>query len=111
MNNVFQALAHPVRRRVLELLRDGPMSAGDLAAEFNVSKPTMSGHFGVLKDADLILAERDGTTIRYRLNASVAAEAVGALMDLFDVEVGRNGRITRARDEAPKGRGRKARAT
>jgi DNA-binding transcriptional ArsR family regulator len=96
MNNVFQALAHPVRREVLALLRDGPMSAGDLAARFDVSKPTMSGHFSVLKDAGLILAEREGTTIRYRLNASVAAEAVGALMTLLDVEVGADGKIARA---------------
>jgi len=83
MNAVFQALSHPARRRVLALLRDGPMSAGDLAAVFDVSKPTMSGHFNVLKDAGLIQAERDGTTIRYRLNVSVAEEAVSALMDLF----------------------------
>jgi DNA-binding transcriptional ArsR family regulator len=96
MNNVFQALAHPVRREVLALLRDGPMSAGDLAARFDVSKPTMSGHFSVLKDAGLILAEREGTTIRYRLNASVAAEAVGALMEMLDVEVGADGKIARA---------------
>ncbi len=82
MNNVFKALAHPVRREVLSLLRDGPMSAGDLAERFDVSKPTMSGHFAVLKDAKLIVAERDGTTIRYRLNVSVAEEAIGALMGL-----------------------------
>lgn len=83
MNAVFQALSHPARRRVLALLRDGPMSAGNLAAMFDVSKPTMSGHFNVLKDAGLIQAERDGTTIRYRLNVSVAEEAVSALMELF----------------------------
>ncbi len=86
MNNVFQALAHPVRRKVLSLLGDGPLSAGELAARFDVAKPTMSGHFNVLKEAGLILAERDGTTIRYRLNASVAAEAVATLMDLFQVD-------------------------
>ncbi len=80
MNDVFKALAHPVRREVLSLLRDGPMSAGDLAERFAVSKPTMSGHFSVLKDAKLIVAERDGTTIRYRLNVSVAEEAIAALM-------------------------------
>jgi DNA-binding transcriptional ArsR family regulator len=103
MNNVFQALAHPLRRKVLALLGEGPMSAGDIAAQFNVSKPTMSGHFAVLKEAGLIDAERDGTTINYRLNASVAAEVVGAVMELLDVEVGKDGTIARA----PK---RKARA-
>jgi DNA-binding transcriptional ArsR family regulator len=103
VNNVFQALAHPLRREVLTLLREGPMSAGDIADRFNVSKPTMSGHFAVLKDAGLILAEREGTTIRYRLNASVAAEAVGALMEMLDVKIGANGKVRRA---APKGKRR-----
>jgi len=83
MVDVYQALAHPVRRAVLRKLRDGPMSAGDLAADFPVSKPTMSRHFAALKEAGLIQAERDGTTIRYRLNVSVAEEALSGLMDLF----------------------------
>ena len=83
MADLFKALAHPVRRDVLRKLRDGPVSAGDLAASFPVSKPTMSGHFTTLKDAGLILAEREGTTIRYRLNASVADEAIALLMGLL----------------------------
>ena len=83
MSDVFKALTHPVRRDVLRKLRDGPVSAGNLAASFPVSKPTMSGHFTVLKDAGLILAEREGTIIRYRLNASVADEAISLLMGLL----------------------------
>lgn len=86
MNAVFHALAHPIRRQVLARLREGPLSAGALADGFDVSKPTMSGHFNVLKDAGLILAEREGVTIRYRLNVTVADEAVAALMDLFKVD-------------------------
>ena len=82
MNNLYHALAHPARRRVLKLLGSGPMTAGDLAACFEVSKPTMSGHFNVLKDAGLIQAERDGATIRYRLNVSVLEEAAAAILDL-----------------------------
>lgn len=82
MADVFKALAHPVRRQVLRDLRDGPCAAGELAERFPVSKPTMSGHFNILKDAGLILAERHGTTIRYRLNVSVADEAIGWLMEL-----------------------------
>ncbi|MEC9249031.1 MAG: autorepressor SdpR family transcription factor [Pseudomonadota bacterium] len=82
MTDVFKALAHPVRRQVLRDLRDGPCAAGELAERFPVSKPTMSGHFNILKDAGLILAERHGTTIRYRLNVSVADEAIGWLMEL-----------------------------
>ncbi len=83
MKGVYEALAHPVRRRVLRLLSVGPMSAGDLASYFDVSKPTMSGHFAVLRQADLIQAERDGTTIRYRLNASVVEEAAAAIIELI----------------------------
>ncbi|WP_300530195.1 metalloregulator ArsR/SmtB family transcription factor [Maricaulis sp.] len=87
MSDVFKALAHPVRRDVLRKLREGPISAGDLAEDYPVSKPTMSGHFKVLKDAELIVAEKHGTTIKYRLNASVADEALAWLMEL----VGKDG--------------------
>ena len=83
MTDVFQALAHPVRRAVLKKLKRGPMSAGELADAFPVSKPTMSRHFAALKDAGLIRAERSGTTIRYRLNVSVADEAIAAVMGLL----------------------------
>ncbi len=83
MTDVFQALAHPVRRAVLKKLKDGPLSAGELAEAFPVSKPTMSRHFAALKEAGLIRAERVGTTIRYRLNVSVAEEAVAAVMGLL----------------------------
>ncbi len=83
MSDVFKALGHPVRRQVLKKLRDGPMTAGDLADAFPVSKPTMSGHFAALKEAGLIRAERHGTTIRYRLNAGAAEEAIALLMDLI----------------------------
>lgn len=83
MTDIFEALAHPVRRAVLKKLRAGPMSAGDLADAFPVTKPTMSRHFAALKDAGLIRAERIGTTIRYRLNVSVAEDAVAAVMGLL----------------------------
>ena len=83
MPDVFQALAHPVRREVLRRLRAGPQSAGDLASAFPVSGPTMSRHFATLKEAGLIRAERSGTTIRYRLNVSVADEALAMVMALL----------------------------
>lgn len=75
MDSVFDALAHPTRRRILELLKGGGMSAGALADAFDVSKPTMSGHFARLKDAGLIQGESRGTTTIYTLNLS-ALEAV-----------------------------------
>ena len=82
MGDVFAALAHPVRRKILKLLHDGPMSAGDLAAPFDLAKPTLSGHFAVLKAADLVTAERKGTTILYRLNMSVLEEALAVLTSI-----------------------------
>ena len=76
MNKVFKALSDPTRRRVLQLLRERPMSAGDLSDHFPVSKPTMSAHFAVLQEAGLIDAERSGRTITYRLVMSVLEEAL-----------------------------------
>jgi DNA-binding transcriptional ArsR family regulator len=76
MNNVFKALSDPTRRRVLALLRERPMSAGDLADRFKVSKPTMSAHFSVLSEAGLIKGEKVGRTILYRLRMSVLEEAL-----------------------------------
>lgn len=82
MSDVFDALAHPVRRKILRLLRRHPMSAGEIAEKFDIAKPTLSGHFAVLKAADLVSTERQGTWIIYRLNMSVLEEALAALMDI-----------------------------
>jgi DNA-binding transcriptional ArsR family regulator len=76
VNGVFKALSDPTRRRVLQLLRDRPMTAGELADHFDVAKPTMSAHFAVLQQADLIEAERNGRTIVYRLKMSVLEDAL-----------------------------------
>ena len=76
MSGVFKALSDPTRRRVLQLLRGGPLSAGDLAAHFDVSKPTMSAHFAVLREADLVHAEKAGKSLIYHLNLSVLEEAL-----------------------------------
>lgn len=76
MNSVFKALADPTRRRVLQLLRERPMTAGELAEQFEVSKPTMSAHFSVLKQAGLIDAHKDGRTITYRIRMSVLEDAM-----------------------------------
>ena len=83
INKVLKALSHPIRRDIISRLQAGPMTAGDLAALFDVSKPTMSSHFAALKEADLITAERDGVTIHYHLNATVADEAISVLMGLL----------------------------
>ena len=76
MSQVFKALSDPTRRRVLQLLRKGPMSAGELCGHFDVSKPTMSAHFAVLKEADLVHAEKEGKSVIYHLKLSVLEEAL-----------------------------------
>lgn len=76
VNRVFKALSDPTRRRVLQLLRERPLSAGELADHFPVSKPTMSAHFSVLYEAGLIEAEKSGRTIFYRLKMSVLEDAL-----------------------------------
>ena len=76
MTTVFRALADPTRRRVLQLLRQRPMTAGELAEHFDVAKSTMSAHFAVLAGADLVAAERHGRTITYRLKLSVLEDAL-----------------------------------
>jgi DNA-binding transcriptional ArsR family regulator len=80
MNQLFEALAHPTRREILEMLKKGSMSAGAIAERFDVSKPTLSGHFAKLKDAGLIHADKDGTSIIYSLNLSVLEEVLLGFM-------------------------------
>lgn len=83
MEKVFKALSDPTRRRVLQLLRERPMSAGELSDQFAVSKPTMSAHFSVLQEADLIEAEKTGRTIVYRLKMSVLEDALLGFAQTF----------------------------
>ena len=83
MSQVFKALSDPTRRRVLQLLQKGPMSAGELSDQFDVSKPTMSAHFTVLKEADLVHAEKAGKSVIYHLKVSVLEEALLGFVDSF----------------------------
>lgn len=80
-NSVFKALADPTRREILRLLRDGPRTSGEVAARFASSWPTISRHLGVLRDAELILAERNGQQISYELNTTVIDDVVAYLLD------------------------------
>ena len=80
MNSVFEALAHPTRRAILEMLKGGSKTAGELADAFDVSKPTMSGHFAKLKEAGLIQSDQRGATILYSLNLSVLEEVLLGFM-------------------------------
>jgi DNA-binding transcriptional ArsR family regulator len=86
VNAVFEALSHPVRREILELLKRGPMAAGELAEHFTLSKPTLSVHFAKLKDADLVAVERRGTSLIYHLNMSILEEALSGLLKLRETK-------------------------
>ena len=83
--SAFKALADPTRRRILKLLGEQPMTAGEIAGKFDLAKSTLSGHFAVLKAADLIQEERRGSTIVYSLNLSVVEETLAAVMDLLNM--------------------------
>ena len=87
MSGVFRALADPTRRRVLALLREKPMSAGELADQFDVSKPTMSAHFNVLREAGLIDATKHGKSIIYQLRMSVLEEALMGLAQTVGLDL------------------------
>lgn len=82
---VYKAIADPTRRKIMQLLRQGDMTAGELAEEFDFAKPTLSRHFSVLRNADLIQGTKSGTTITYRLNVSVLEEAMVAMMETFNI--------------------------
>jgi DNA-binding transcriptional ArsR family regulator len=95
MSTIFKALADPTRRKVLQLLRAGPVGAGELAGAFDVSKPTMSAHFAVLLAAGLIDADKQGRTVTYRLKMSVLEEALLGFAQTFGLDV------TRANEAPP----------
>jgi DNA-binding transcriptional ArsR family regulator len=83
MNEAFKALADPTRREILRLLRGGEMSAGELAQRFDMSKPSVSHHFTVLKGADLIGSRREGQQVYYFLNTTVVEDLLAIIWGLF----------------------------
>jgi DNA-binding transcriptional ArsR family regulator len=82
-NEAFKALADPTRREILALLRKGERTAGDLAERFDMTKPSMSHHFAVLKEADLITSRREGQQIWYALNTTVVEDLMAWAMGLI----------------------------
>lgn len=76
MGDAFKALADPTRRHILELLSEGDLTAGEIAAHFNMTKPSVSHHLNALKAAGLVTDERRGQNILYRVNLTVFQELV-----------------------------------
>lgn len=83
-NAVFRALSDPTRRRILQLLRDGPRNSGEIAAQFPVTWATISRHLAVLKEAGLVVTERNGTGILYELNTTVLEDLVQQVLSWTD---------------------------
>ena len=83
MDKLFKALNDPTRREILALLRQRDMNAGEIAGQFDMSKPSISHHLDLLKQADLVLAEKNGQFVNYSLNTSVFESAAALLLDLF----------------------------
>ena len=80
-DNVFRALSDPTRREILKLLRRGPLTSGEIAEKFPSAWATISRHLGVLRDADLISAQRNGNSVSYELNTTVLQELVEVVYD------------------------------
>jgi DNA-binding transcriptional ArsR family regulator len=100
MNLVFKALSDPTRRQILQLLRKKPMNAGELAEHFPVAKSTLSAHFAILREADLIEAHKNGTVITYMLKASVLEEALLAFANTVGIGLPAPIAMKRARGHA-----------
>jgi DNA-binding transcriptional ArsR family regulator len=81
MNDAFKALSDPTRRKILELLSEKDMSAGEIADCFNITKPSISHHLNILKNADLVLAERKGQNTIYSLNTTVFQDLIKWFFD------------------------------
>ena len=86
MNTLFKALNDPTRRKILELLTESDRTAGEIADAFSISKPSISHHLALLKQANLVEAEKRGQFVHYTLNTTVLDEVLTWLLTLFDAE-------------------------
>ena len=84
MDEIFKALKDPTRRQILQLLRQGDLTAGTIAEAFDISKPSISHHLDLLRRADLITQERRGQFLHYRLNTTVVEDLLRWVIDLRD---------------------------
>ena len=82
VNDAFKALADPTRRKILDLLKDGNLTAGEIARHFEMTKPSISNHLSILKNAGLVWDERQGQHIVYSLNSTVFHDIVKWMLDL-----------------------------
>lgn len=82
MNEVFKALADPTRRKILDLLKNRDLSAGEIADKFDMTKPSISNHLSILKKADLVLVEKKGQFMIYSLNTTLFQDVIKWMLQL-----------------------------
>lgn len=84
LNTTFKALSDPTRRQIVQMLRERNLTAGEIAEKFKISKPSISHHLNILKNADLVQDERHGQNIVYYLNTSVLEDIIGWFMSIIN---------------------------
>jgi DNA-binding transcriptional ArsR family regulator len=82
VNSLFKALDDPTRRQIIELLRKKDLTAGEIAEHFDISKPSISHHLDLLKQAGIVLAIKEGQFITYSLNTTVFDDLVKWIMEV-----------------------------
>ncbi len=92
-NSAFKALSDPTRRKILQLLKERDLTAGEIADSFDISKPSISHHLNLLKQASLVIDERQGQNIYYSLNTTVFQELIGFFLNFIDKEGGHENEI------------------
>lgn len=85
-NSVFKALSDPSRRKILMLLKEKDLTAGEVAEHFDMTKPSISHHLNILKQANLVLDERQGQNISYSLNTTVFQEVMRFFLEMIEKE-------------------------
>ena len=83
MGNVFKAISDPTRREILKLLNDKDLSAGEIAEHFDISKPALTKHLNILREAELVSSEKQGNFVIYLINVTVLQQALSGFMAIF----------------------------
>ncbi|NLM44898.1 MAG: winged helix-turn-helix transcriptional regulator [Clostridiales bacterium] len=84
MNMPFKALSDPTRRKIIQMLKERDMTAGEIAEQFDMTKPSISHHLNILKHAELVIDERKGQNIYYSLNTTVFQELINWFFNITD---------------------------
>ena len=84
VGNVFKAISDPTRRKILKLLNDKDLSAGEIAEHFDISKPALTKHLNILREAELVSSEKQGNFVIYSINVTVLQQALSGFMSIFE---------------------------